>query len=40
MKKTKKLGAKYCFGGIPEFYKSIGFETICYREKWKKMFYK
>jgi GNAT superfamily N-acetyltransferase len=38
MKKTKKLGAKYCFGGVPEFYKSIGFETICLREKWEKKF--
>lgn len=37
MKKTKKLGAKYCFGGVPEFYQSIGFETICLREKWEKV---
>ncbi len=36
MKKTKELGAKYCFGGVPDFYKSIGFETICFREEWKK----
>ncbi len=38
MKKTKELGAKYCFGGVPDFYKSIGFETICFREEWKKIF--
>lgn len=37
MKKTKELGAKYCFGGVSEFYKSIGFETICLREKWEKI---
>lgn len=36
MKKTKALGAKYCFGGVPEFYTAIGFETICNRELWKK----
>lgn len=36
MKKTKELGAKYCFGGVPEFYTAIGFETICNREMWKK----
>lgn len=36
MKKTKALGATYCFGGVPEFYTSIGFETICHREIWKK----
>jgi GNAT superfamily N-acetyltransferase len=38
MKKTKKLGAKYCFGGIFDFYQAIGFETICLREKWQKIF--
>ncbi|MGM0404722.1 MAG: GNAT family N-acetyltransferase [Thermoplasmatota archaeon] len=37
MKKTKELGAEYCFGGVPNFYKSIGFETICFREEWKKV---
>jgi len=37
MKKTKELGAKYCFGGVPDFYKSIGFETICFRERWEKV---
>ena len=36
MKKTKALGATYCFGGVPEFYTAIGFETICRREMWKK----
>ena len=36
MKKTKALGATYCFGGVPEFYTAIGFETICHREMWKK----
>jgi len=36
MKKTKALGAKYCFGGVPEFYTAIGFETVCNRELWKK----
>jgi hypothetical protein len=36
MKKTKSLGATYCFGGVPEFYTAIGFETICHREMWKK----
>ena len=36
MKKTKKLGAKYCFGGVNEFYYALGFETACYREKWEK----
>lgn len=36
MKKTKALGAKYCFGGSREFYTDIGFETIERREFWKK----
>ena len=36
MKKTKSLGAKYCFGGAGKFYTAIGFETICNRELWKK----
>ena|GEM_PF-5919422 len=26
----------YCFGGVPEFYTAIGFETICHREMWSK----
>ncbi|HEQ78800.1 MAG TPA: GNAT family N-acetyltransferase, partial [Euryarchaeota archaeon] len=38
MKKTKKLGAKYCFGGVFKFYESTGFETTGYREKWEKIF--
>jgi len=36
MKKTKALGATYCFGGVPDFYTAIGFETICHREMWRK----
>ena len=36
MKKTKELGAKYCFGGEGEFYSAIGFETVCNRELWKR----
>lgn len=40
MKATKRLGARYCFGGVPEFYTAIGFETICNRELWKKQFVK
>lgn len=36
MKKTKLLGAEYCFGDTREFYFAIGFETICNRELWKK----
>ena len=36
MKKTKALGATYCFGGVPEFYTAIGFDTICCREMWRK----
>ena len=36
MKKTKALGANYCFGGSREFYSAIGFEVICNRELWKK----
>lgn len=37
MKRTKKLGATYCFGGVPEFYPRIGFDTVCHREKWSKV---
>ncbi|MGZ9584291.1 GNAT family N-acetyltransferase [Paenibacillus marinisediminis] len=37
MKKSKALSATYCFGGVPEFYTAIGFETSCYRELWKKV---
>ena len=36
MRKTKVLGAEYCFGGAGEFYTAIGFETVCNRELWKK----
>ena len=36
MKKTKALGAEYCFGGGREFYTDIGFEIICHREIWEK----
>lgn len=36
MKKTKKLGANYCFGGANEFYSTIGFDTIACRELWQK----
>lgn len=31
-----RIWATYCFGGDSEFYKNIGFETVCYREKWTK----
>lgn len=37
MKNTVKFGAKYCFGGDQEFYSSIGFETVCHREKWTRI---
>jgi len=37
MKRTEKLGATYCFGGSREFYHDIGFETVCQREKWSKI---
>ena len=36
MKKTKALGARYCFGGSREFYTAIGFEAIGNSEFWKK----
>lgn len=36
MKKTKALGADYCFGGSNDFYTAMGFETICHRELFKK----
>jgi len=36
MKKTKALGAEYCFGGSREFYDVIGFETVCNWELWRK----
>ncbi|MDF2557959.1 MAG: hypothetical protein K0R71_1787 [Bacillales bacterium] len=37
MKKTQKYGATYCFGGNRKFYHSIGFETVCQREMWNKV---
>ena len=37
MKKTKALGAEYCFGGGREFYTVIGFDHICDREIWEKV---
>lgn len=36
MKKTKALGATYCFGGDSDFYINLGFEVICHREVWSK----
>ena len=36
MKKTKALGAKYCFGGESDFYKRLGFKTIASRQLWFK----
>jgi predicted N-acetyltransferase YhbS len=36
MKKSKKYGAKYCFGGQREFYGIIGFENVGKRIMWKK----
>ncbi|MEK5240307.1 GNAT family N-acetyltransferase [Paenibacillus sp. FSL L8-0470] len=36
MKRTEPLGATYCFGGAPDFYPKIGFETACHREMWSK----
>ena len=36
MKKTKALGAQYCFGGSGKFYTAIGFEVLCNSEFWKK----
>lgn len=37
MKKTRKYGATYCFGGASEYYHTIGFETVCHREKGNKV---
>jgi len=37
MKKTKTLGAEYCFGGGNEFYTAIGFEALWQWEAWKKV---
>ncbi len=36
MKQTCSLGAEYCFGGVPEFYTAIGFETITNRQVWRR----
>ena len=36
MKKTKLLGAKYCFGGSGKFYINYGFEVLTNIEIWKK----
>jgi len=37
MKKTKELGATYCFGGpVMDFYPKIGFEVVCQRQLWEK----
>ena len=36
MKKTKELGATYCFVGSREFYTAIGAEIIMNDETWKK----
>jgi len=36
MKRTKLLGATYCFGGVGEFYTAIGFKLVCNRELWEK----
>jgi len=38
MKKTKPLGAEYCFGGSREFYDTIGFEAVCDWELWRRDF--
>ena len=39
MKKTKVLGATYCFGGpVMDFYPLIGFEVKNHRMLWKKRF--
>lgn len=37
MKRTQALGATYCTGGTKEFYSSLGFETVCRRELWTKL---
>lgn len=38
MKKTKALGAEYCFGGGREFYTAIGFDIIAHRDTWEKIY--
>jgi len=37
MKKTIKYGATYCYGGASAYYHNIGFETVCHREKWNRV---
>ncbi len=40
MKKTKEFGAKYCYGGMFEYYNNLGYQDAgkrrMYRKKWKK----
>jgi len=36
MKKTQKLGAKYCIGSSGAFYYAMGFKVVCKRELWKR----
>lgn len=36
VRKSRKYGAKYCFGGQREFYGIIGFENVGKRIMWKK----
>lgn len=36
MKKSKRLGATYCFGGAGPFYDDLGFETVANRELWQR----
>ena len=39
MKRTKEMGATYCFGGgVMNYYPVIGFKTIMQRELWEKKF--
>ena len=38
MAKTRKLGAKYCYGGVFDYYKNLGFEDagkrLAYKKQW------
>lgn len=36
MRKTRELGATYCFGGSVPFYAAVGFRTVCKEEVWRK----
>ncbi len=36
MEKTQKLGAKYCYGGVFEYYNNLGFEDAGKRQIYKK----